>query len=677
MNLSLNQLKGIGPKREQSLNEAGIYSILDLVYFFPRRYDRIQIGESAEKWEEGTIVQSHGVVTKIQQYQPRRGMNIIKISLQTAEELVSLFWFNQPFLKKRFQIDAELAFQGKLSLKAGAWSISHPKILSLENNISFDAGQSLVPVYISSLQNHWLQSIINQAIESFTWEEIFPKDFLKSKKFLARQEALSEIHKPSTSEKLEAARYRFAYEGLLFLQTVLLEKRHRNRSEINVGIHHAKTAKSGIVAGMIKDLPYALTKGQEKSWREIQKDMEDKRPMQRLLQGDVGSGKTIIAALSLAKTVENAFQGAFMAPTEILANQHYENLSQIFSGSSVKVELLTQSVPTKEKKRILEELKKGTTNIIIGTHALFQESVEFSQLGLVVTDEQHRFGVNQRAALYSKGHSPDMLVMTATPIPRTLALTFYGDLDISTIDTMPVGRKDIRTFVRSDESRGKVYQFAYDQIQSGRQVYVVAPAIEENPEFAMKSAYDLHREIQELWGDSIKVEVLHGRLSGSEKKEIMENFINQKTQLLVATTVIEVGIHVANATVMIVENAERFGLSQLHQLRGRVGRGSHSSYCILLSSSQGNKRLQAMEKISDGFLLAEEDLKLRGSGEFFGEKQHGIPDLKIADFLLEPAILNETRNLAIEILDDPKKWDLFLQEMYLRFSHWLGQINQH
>ena len=674
--LGLGSLKGVGPKRKVVLEEAGIYTLEDLLYYFPRRYDRFQSAATDSEWEDGVIIESFGFIKQIQQYRPRRGQNILKVLVEAADQNISLFWFNQPYLRNRFEIGEELHFIGKLSKKGTAWSISHPK-LSLVDSYNNEKENGLVPVYplVQKLSPHWFTGLIQQALKLDIIAEIFPISFCKGKNWSERAKALGEIHTPSSTESLEKARYRFAYEELLFLQTALLERRHRLSEEYPVGLKHKKSGK--MIREIFSTLPFDLTEGQNNAWLEIEKDMEDTRPMQRLLQGDVGSGKTVIATLSLVKTVESGFQGAFMVPTEILAQQHFETLNHFFKGLGITVALLTQNVAKKEKDAILAGLRDGTISVVIGTHSLIQETVLFYSLGLVITDEQHRFGVNQRKMLQQKGNFPDMLVMTATPIPRTLALTLYGDLDISTITTMPEGRKVIRTFVRGEASRGKVYQFALDQIKKGKQVYVVAPAIEENIEFPMKSVEALYKELHTTFKDQIRIGVLHGQMKSKEKIQVIEEFHKGEIDLLISTTVIEVGVHVANATVMIIESAERFGLSQLHQLRGRVGRGIAESFCILISSSVGNSRLQAMERISDGFFLAEEDLKLRGPGEFFGEKQHGLPELRITDLFMNVEILKETRDFAFEILENPKKWEKFITEMHKRFSHWLLKTNQH
>lgn len=673
--LSLNQLKGVGPKRTKLLEEAGIKSLYDLVYFFPRRY--IEVESEASEWIEGAMIEAFGLIRHVQQYSPRRGMNIIKVTVETQVNKISLFWFNQPYLRSKFQVGQELRFRGKVSKKNNQWNISHPKILSEEIDDSSHSNH-LIPIYPLNqlLSEYWFLQLIDQALSLYEWPDCLPENFLHKNHLINRYDALKEIHHPTSPELLKQARYRFAYEELLFLQAFFLQKRYQNNRLKSSGIKHSSMISNGLIHHLKKNLPYKLTSGQEKAWKEIQLDMEDVSPMQRLLQGDVGSGKTIIAALSLAKTVESGFQGALMVPTEILANQHFDTFKKLFP-KEIQVDILTQSIPEKEKKKILLDLKKGHTHILIGTHALIQEAVSFHSLGLVITDEQHRFGVNQRSALHAKGNYPDLLVMTATPIPRTLALTFYGDLEISTIDTLPLGRKPIRTFSRGNKSRKKVYQFAYDQIKEGRQAYVVVPSIEENPDFILQSVEKIYKELKNLWGNKVRVGFLHGKLSGTEKKETMESFVQGKIDLLVSTTVIEVGIHIENATVMIVEDAERFGLSQLHQLRGRIGRGIFSSYCILLSSSTDNERLLAMEKISDGFLLAEEDLRLRGPGEFFGERQHGIPDLKILDFLTDSRLLKETKEQALKILNNPKKWHGFIDEMKCRFSEQLKGEKQH
>lgn len=671
----LAQLKGIGKKRLALLGEENIFSLEDLVHFFPRRYDAFQEGENTYAWEEGMIVESTGIICQVQQYRPRRQSHVLKITIQVNESVLSLFWFNQPFQKNRFSLGQEIHFQGKLSAKGSAWSISHPKIIT--RDLAENEMTGLIPVYPmpQKLKMHWFHPLLKEALTKHQWNDFFSNAFLKEQKLLPRMDALNEIHFPTSEIELYKARHRMAYEELLLLQLALLYRRSHQEKLHPLGIKYDRSG--ALVAKLMKLLPFKLTAAQKRSWAEIELDMENPKPMQRLLQGDVGSGKTVIAALALVKAVENGFQGALMVPTEILAKQHYQNLQILFADLPIKIGLLIGSTTAKERLALHSDLKTGELQILIGTHALIQKEVAFSALGLVITDEQHRFGVEQRSLLQSKGQSPDLLVMTATPIPRTLALTLYGDLDVSTIDTLPPGRQPIRTFIRSSESRSKIYGFVAQQITKGEQAYIVAPTIDDNLENSLQSIENLALELSSLWQDNVRIGILHGKLSSKEKNQIMEDFLLGNIQVLIATTVIEVGIHVANATIMIVENAERFGLSQLHQLRGRVGRGANHSYCILISSQKDNDRLMAMEKISDGFLLAEEDLRLRGPGVFFGERQHGMPELKIADLLMDIDLLKLTRAMALKILSEPEKWDELVKEMKRRFGQWLNEQVQH
>lgn len=671
----LAQLKGIGKKRLALLQEENIFSLEDLVHFFPRRYDAFHEGEDTYTWEDGMIVESTGVICQIQQYRPRQQSHVLKITIQVSESILSLFWFNQPFQKNRFSLGQEIHFQGKLSSKGSAWSISHPKIIA--RDLKSDELAGLIPVYPMSqkLKMNWFYPLIKEALTKQKWDDFFSNAFLKEQKLVPRIDALNQIHFPTSESELYKARQRMAYEELLLLQLALLYRRVHQEKLHPLGI---KYDSSGLlVSKLIALLPFKLTEAQKRSWAEIELDMENPKPMQRLLQGDVGSGKTVIAALALIKAVENSFQGALMVPTEILAKQHYQNLQNLFVDLPVKIGLLIGSTTAKERTTLHQELKTGELQILIGTHALIQKDVIFSALGLVITDEQHRFGVEQRSLLQLKGQSPDLLVMTATPIPRTLALTLYGDLDVSTIDTLPPGRQPIRTFIRGNESRSKIYEFVAQQIAKGDQAYIVAPTIDDNLENSLQSIENLAIELSSLWLNNIQIGMLHGKLSSKEKNRIMEKFLKGEIQVLIATTVIEVGIHIANATIMIVENAERFGLSQLHQLRGRVGRGSSHSYCVLISNQKDNDRLRAMEKISDGFLLAEEDLRLRGPGVFFGERQHGMPELKIADLLMDIDLLKLTRTMALNILSEPEKWDELFKEMKRRFGPWLNEQIQH
>lgn len=489
--------------------------------------------------------------------------------------------------------------------------------------------------------------------EDLSLIEIVPEFIRKKYNLMDKKTAIQKIHFPKTKQELTTARESLIFEELFLIQSglLLLKKQHQIKN------HGIRFLENNILVNKVKaSLPFTLTAEQEKVWQEICIDMQKDTQMQRLVQGDVGSGKTVIAILALVKAIENGFQGALMAPTEILALQHYEKIKDLLEPLDIHVGLLTGSLKTKEKRAILEGLADGCINLIIGTHALIQDNVIFKNLGLVITDEQHRFGVNQRAKLEEKGNTflPDVLVMTATPIPRTMTLTVYGDLDVSFIRQLPPGRKPIRTFVRMPDRRELIYKFVKDEVAKGRQAYVVCPLIEESENSDAVSVEMIYDELTSGYLYGVRCGLLHGKLKPAEKENLLHEFLAGNIDVLISTTVIEVGVNVPNASIMVIEGAERFGLAQLHQLRGRIGRGEYASYCILINrgkNANSLERLHLMEKISDGFILAEEDLRLRGPGQFFGSMQHGLPDLKIADVLNNVDILVNARTEAQRAID--------------------------
>ena len=494
-----------------------------------------------------------------------------------------------------------------------------------------------------------IKSILPLASQAEEW---LPDKIAKESNLCSPAYALTNIHFPKDERQIKEARYRMVFEELLILQTGLFYIK-KGRSNIRKGIVIAENIS---VENYTDRLPFELTEGQKRVWEEVQKDMASVRPMNRLIQGDVGSGKTAVAELAIYKTAKAGYQSAMMAPTELLAKQHFVSLKRDLEPLGLNVDLLCSSLKAREKQEVLERLSSGKTDIIVGTHSIIQPEVAFKALGLVITDEQHRFGVNQRSLLAEKGDTPNILVMTATPIPRTLAVILYGDLDISVIDTMPPGRKPVRTYLRNNDSRDNVYDFVHNEVKAGRQAYVVAPLIEESENIDCRSAEEIYKELSQRFPD-VSVGLVHGAMKQNEKDSVMESFASGETDILVSTVVIEVGIDVSNATVMVIENCERFGLAQLHQLRGRVGRGKAQSYCILLcghESEIANKRNKIMCKSSDGFAIAEEDLKLRGPGEIFGTRQHGLPELNISDLIRHVDILEDVKKVAADIIDkDP------------------------
>lgn len=672
---TIQYIKGVGPRKADVLAKLGIYTIGDLLEHYPYRYeDRSQL-KTINDLMDGEVGTFKATILNCVESKPRRGLHITKITVHDSTGAVQLVWFNQPHLKKRYLPGLNLLITGKVK-KIYQVEVQNPEIEIINDVDGLDTG-GIVPVYAvnESINQRFLRNIIRKILDdNGDISEILPPTIVTQFSLLNRKLAFENIHFPNNMDLLNQARRRLIFEELYLLQCGLLFIKKQNRSD-TIGIKHGP---DGSIFKQVKaQLPFALTNDQQKVLSEIKLDMEDVKPMQRLLQGDVGSGKTVIAALALAKTVENGYQGAMMVPTEILAEQHYNTLSAIFLPLGVRVKLLTGKLPKRVREQVLQEIQCGLVDVVIGTHALIQDTVAFQYLGLVVTDEQHRFGVRQRAKLQEKGNMPDVLVMTATPIPRTMALTVYGDLDVSTIRQLPPGRKAIKTYVRGADRRHLVYQFINNEIKNGRQAYVVCPLVEESEKINAQSAVELYGELMESELKNISCGLVHGKMKSVDKELVMNGFYRGEIKVLVATTVIEVGVNVPNATVMIIENAERFGLAQLHQLRGRIGRGEYQSYCILLSDNKNpetQERLTIMTKTNDGFVLAEEDLKMRGPGQFFGTKQHGLPDLKIADIINDIGIFLEARQAAEQTLAITEYFNSIRPALGARFGSKFGMI---
>ena len=564
-------------------------------------------------------------------------------------------WFNQPYLKDKFIIGNKYKFFGKVSLKAGRVMFNSPV---------FDVGEKvqntgrIIPIYplTYNLSQNNLRKTMEEAIKIVygNLQETLPQYLIKQYNLEDINNATKNIHFPKEFEDFNIARNRLVFEELLSVQLALLELKNNYITE-KKGIQFDKNVK---MSDVINTLPFKLTKAQLRVLEEIDENMESDKVMNRLLQGDVGSGKTVVAMCAAYKAVKSGYQAAIMAPTAILATQHLENFKKILDKLNIKCELLISGITKKKKEDILNRLKNGEIDILIGTHAIIEDNVIFKNLGLVVTDEQHRFGVRQRAKIAEKGNNPDVLVMTATPIPRTLTLILYGDLDISIIDELPPNRKKIETFAVNKNMTERVNNFIKKQIDEGRQAYIVCPLVEENEEMDLKSVEALYETYSKEVFPQYKVEYLHGKMKQKEKDDIMERFKNGKIDILISTTVIEVGVDVPNSNIMVVENAERFGLAQLHQLRGRVGRGEYKSYCILKYEGKGEtirKRMKVMCETNDGFVISEKDLELRGSGDFFGTMQHGLPEFKIANLFEDIEMLKKVQVVAMEILEkDPK-----------------------
>ena len=652
-------VKGVGPNRVKLLNKLNIYTLKDLITYYPRNYeDRSVITKlsNVKDGEKYTIEVT--ALTDVNVRYINRNRSFQKLLVKDETDNCIITWFNQPYVKDNIKRGEKYRFYGKITKKNGVIEMNSPTYDSISN--TKNTGK-IIPIYplTNSLKQNNLRKIIENGIKLVENKlpETLPSNYLEKYNLLDINTATKEIHFPETFSDFQNARKRLVFDELLSMQLGLLALRSENESEIK-GIKYSKEVE---MSDVINNLPFKLTKAQLRVLEDINKDMENEKPMNRLLQGDVGSGKTIVSMVSAYKAVKSGYQVAVLAPTMILAKQHLQNFKNILEQYGIVCEALVGGMTAKKKKELLEKVASGEVNILIGTHAILEENVVFKNLGFVVTDEQHRFGVKQRAKIVSKGNNPDVLVMTATPIPRTLALILYGDLDISIIDELPPNRKKVETYAVSKRYEERVNEFVKKEVRNGRQAYIVCPLVEEGEDEStanLKAVTELYEKYKNDIFKDFKVEYLHGKMKSKEKDEIMNRFKAGEIQILISTTVIEVGVDVPNASVMVIENAERFGLAQLHQLRGRVGRGEYASYCILKYNGGNDivrQRMEIMTKTDNGFTIAEKDLQLRGSGEFFGTKQHGIPEFKIANLFQDMEELKEVQALAIEIIEkDPK-----------------------
>lgn len=674
-NLENVKIKGVTKTNIPKFRKLRVFTLYDLLYFFPRAYENRSNHKKIEEIlaDEFVILQGT-VVNAVNQY-IKAGRTMFRAVLSDDSGMIELVWFNNRFVKNGIHIGDEIMVYGKVR-KTVKFQLINPEYKKI-NQASFDMQKQkqILPIYPSteSLRQQAIRKVMENALMDYGYllKENLPKEFLQKEKLLGRKEAVLNIHFPENEEKQSKARKRFMLEEILLLEMGILQNRF-SVDKANRNIYKLEDNKS-LVSKFIKSLDYELTKAQKRVIKEIYSELKAGKIVNRLIQGDVGSGKTIVSFIMLLYMVENSYQGVIMAPTEILATQHYLGIVDEFMNLDIRVELLTGSVKGKKKEKLLNEIKEGLVDIVIGTHSLIEDNVIFKNLGLIVIDEQHRFGVTQRKLLRDKGNLSNLIVMSATPIPRSLALTIYGDLDVSIIDELPAGRSPIKTkWIQNEIDRQKMYNFMEKKMKDGRQVYIVSPLIEESESLNVKSAQETYEEYISIFPNR-KIGLMHGRQTYKEKQKVMEQFKNHELDILVSTTVIEVGVNVPNASIMVIRDAQRFGLSSLHQLRGRVGRGKYQSYCFLESETTNEisvKRLEVMEETTDGFKIAEEDLKLRNSGEILGTKQSGVSDMLFTDIVKNVKEIKFVRDFVMEYLEknDGKIENEFLKmDIYRKF----------
>ena len=673
----LRELKGVGEKTEKLFQKIGITTAEELLRYYPRTYDIYEEPVEIASAEEDKTVSIRATIATGIYINQIRNLQVLTTTVADASGRLPVAWFNAPYLRGTLKKGSVFILRGKIIRKKGRPQMEHPEIFTpaaYEEII-----HSMQPVYglTKGLSNKMITKLVHQILDTRPLHgEYLPEEIRERYQLADANYAIRTIHFPKNMQELLTARKRLVFdEFLLFVLAIQLLKEKTEEAPNTFSMKPVWTTEE-----IIEGLPYDLTGAQKNVWHEIERDLSGHKLMSRLVQGDVGSGKTVIAFLAMVLSAENGFQSALMVPTEVLANQHYEGFLRLMEEQNIASchpVLLTGSTTARQKREIYQKIADGEVNVIIGTHALIQEKVEYKNLGLVITDEQHRFGVRQREALTTRGNPPHVLVMSATPIPRTLAIILYGDLDISIIDELPAKRLPIKNCVVGTSYRPKAYSFIEKQVQMGRQAYVICPMVEESEGLEAENVTDYARKLQEVLPGEINVEILHGKMKPKEKNRIMEAFASGEIQVLVSTTVVEVGVNVPNATVMMVENAERFGLAQLHQLRGRVGRGEHQSYCIFI---QGNneentsKRLKILNESNDGFYIAGEDLKLRGPGDLFGIRQSGLMEFKIGDIYNDAGILKNASEAAGEIL--ALDFDLILPQHKALKEHLKGYMSE-
>ena len=675
----VTDLKGIGEKTAVPFAKAGIHTVQDLIEYYPRAYELFEEPTEPEEMEDGKKYAVHAWVQSVSPVKRFKRYQIFSAQLKTGDTVIQAAWFNMPFLRNYFQKGGQYIFRGVVTVRNGQYRMEQPEHYTLADyeNLLY----IMQPKYplVSGLTEKMVTKAVRQVLanDQIRVPEYLPDAWLSDYDLEEEWEALRQIHFPKDDGAMRKARKRIVFdEFLMFILGIRKMKEHQEElvSQIPM-VEVAETSR------LIETLPYELTGAQKRVWKEIVSDMTGGKVMSRLVQGDVGSGKTILAVLALIMTGCNGCQGALMVPTEVLARQHFESVKELLEEHQIPLVpvLLTGSMTAKEKRLAKAEIESGSAQIIIGTHALIQEDVQYNRLALVVTDEQHRFGVRQRETLADKGITPHVLVMSATPIPRTLAIIVYGDLDISVVDEMPAHRLPIKNCVVDESYRPNAYRFMEKEVAAGHQVYIICPMVEESDELELENVTDYTEKLQKIL-PMIRIACLHGKMKPKEKNEIMERFAAGDIQILISTTVIEVGINVPNATVMMVENAERFGLAQLHQLRGRVGRGSAQSYCIFMSGSKGKetrKRLEVLNKSNDGFYIASEDLKLRGPGDLFGIRQSGILEFRMGDVFQDSAVLGQASEAAGRLLkEDPQLLDPLYEGIRKKLEHIISQSSE-